>query len=294
MPDGGARHGERRGDDVARRVPRRGGLRRDREPAAYHLRIVDAAPQMPPVGHVTVLAVHALAGEPAGPPFLVGVLHELAVDGQARRFELVTATAELRALEGRGARDPAVRERGPRRRALERAVTPGRAEPLVAAHVTAGADDAACLQIRLEVGVGHPRALHAGERALLREWGVTRLAAERLRGIVPEQLHQLPGHAGAHGRRVQAGAPVGELDCVTGPAGLRRQGALQQRIAGWRRPLKRQRHPPVPRHELLDGIAGAGPGRSERDEGGGHGQHRRPVPSHAGQSSSGARDSVTP
>src|SRR5206468_927797 len=103
--------------------------------------IVNGAPEVAAMGHVAVLALDALAREPAGLPFRVCVLEQLAVEREAVGRELVAAPAELGGEERRGARHAVVRERLARRGAGERAVAARRTEPLVAAHVTAGAHE---------------------------------------------------------------------------------------------------------------------------------------------------------
>src|SRR3989442_5032891 len=103
--------------------------------------MVDAATQVAAVGHVAVLALDALAREPAGLPFLVRVLEQLAVEREAVGRELVAALAELGGEERRGARHAVVRERLARRTAGERAVAARRARPLMNADVTAVAHE---------------------------------------------------------------------------------------------------------------------------------------------------------
>src|SRR4030095_14111045 len=135
VADARAGHPQRDDRDVAGAIPGGARLRGDREPGAHHVGVVNAAPPVPPLRHVAVLALHALAGEPARLPFAVGVLQELAVQREPVGRELVTAGAEFRLQERRRAGDAVVGQGLARGRARQRAVAARRAEALVAAHV---------------------------------------------------------------------------------------------------------------------------------------------------------------
>ena len=234
---------------------------RDREAAAHHVGVVDAAPEMTAVRHVAVLALHARGREAARLPLRVGVLEQRAVQRVALGAELVAAAAELRGQIGGRARHPAVRQRLARRRGGERAVAPRWTEALVAADVARRARDPARAQRRVEGGVPGERAGH--ERRLLGERRVAVLAGEGRRRLAYEQLGKLAGHARAHGRRVRARAPVGELRGMTRAARLGGERRLERREAGRRRSLRGQRHAPVARDERLDGLRA----RAERARG---------------------------
>src|SRR4030095_12816626 len=75
-----------------------------RQPAAHHVRVVDAAPEMAAVRHVTILALHALAREATGLPLRVRVLEQLAVERESIARELMTAATERGRQERRRAR----------------------------------------------------------------------------------------------------------------------------------------------------------------------------------------------
>src|SRR5439155_16770635 len=96
--------GEGDGDRFAGPIAGRARASVDREPRAHHVEIVNAAPQVAAVGHVAVLALHALAREAARLPLVVGVLEELAVQREAVGSELVPALADLGAEERRSTR----------------------------------------------------------------------------------------------------------------------------------------------------------------------------------------------
>src|SRR2546427_96516 len=263
VADARAGHAQRDDRDVAGTVtrgPRRGG---DREPRAHHVGIVDAAPQMLPLRHVTVLALDALTGEPARLPFVVGVLEQLAVQREPVGRELVTAAAELGLEEGGRASDPVVRQRLPWDAARERAVTPGRAEALVAPHVAAGARHALGAERAVVRGVGLQLVALSDQRRLLGERRVTRETAERRPRIALEHLHELTLEARARRRGMRALAPVGELRGVTSPARLGVERGLQRREARGRRALRRQRRTPVSPEKVLDRIGADGGGAEQ-------------------------------
>src|SRR5712692_6138870 len=269
VADARAGHAQRDDRDVAGTVtcgPRRRG---DREPRAHHVGVVDAAPQMPPLRHVAVLALDALTGEPARLPFVVGVLEQLAVQRESVGCELVTAAAELGFEEGGRARDPVVRQRLPWDAARERAVTAGRAEALVAPHVAAGARHALGAERAIVRGVGPHLVAFSDQRRLLGERRVTRETSERRPRIALEHLHELTLEARTRRRGMRALAPVGELRGVTGPARLGVERGLQRREARGRRALRRQRRAPVPPEKVLDRIGADGGGAEQ------HGQRRR-------------------
>src|SRR3989454_9254872 len=172
---------------------------------------MNPAPEVPAVGHVTVLALHARAREAAHLPLSVGVLEGLAIERRAVRAELVAAAAERGGQERRRAGDAAVREGLSRRDARERAVPPWRSEPLMAAHVAAGTGQALTMQRRVEDGIGNEAARVARQRRLLGERRVTAETSERRTGIALEHLDELSGDAGPRRRRVPARPPIGIL-----------------------------------------------------------------------------------
>src|SRR5437867_3066157 len=88
VTDARAGHPQRDDRDVARTVPGGARSRGDREPGAHHVGVVNAAPPVPPLRHVAVLALHALAGEPTRLPLVVGVLEQLAVERESVEREL--------------------------------------------------------------------------------------------------------------------------------------------------------------------------------------------------------------
>src|SRR5439155_1725739 len=183
--------GEGDGDRGAGPVPRGARTRVDREAGAHHLGIVNAPPEMAAVGHVAVLALDAVAREPARPPLVVRALEEFAVEREAVGRELVAALTELGAKEGGSARHAVVRERLARRCAGKRAVATRRAEPLVSPDVTARADQSpdpepdVVDRIRAHAGaLRHARRL-LGQRGMARETG------ERRPGIALKHLHEL-------------------------------------------------------------------------------------------------------
>src|SRR5205823_4878171 len=72
----------------------RAALDGDRQAAPYHIGIVDAAPEVAAIGHVTVLALDAVAREAARLPFHVRVLEQLAVQRKSLARELMTPATE--------------------------------------------------------------------------------------------------------------------------------------------------------------------------------------------------------
>src|SRR5437870_8024137 len=108
VTDSRAGHAKRDERDVAGTVARGARLGGDREPRPHHVGVVDAAPAVTAVGHVAVLALDALAREPARLPFVVGALEQLAVERESVGRELMAALAELGLEEGRRAGDTVV------------------------------------------------------------------------------------------------------------------------------------------------------------------------------------------
>src|SRR4030095_6671730 len=137
VADTRAGHAKGHEGDLAGTVARRARAGRDREPRTHHVGVVDATPAMAAIGHVAVLALHALPREPACLPLVVGGLEELAVEGEPVGRELVAIAAELGFEEGRRARDAVVRQALARSGGSQRAVATGRAEALRAPHMTA-------------------------------------------------------------------------------------------------------------------------------------------------------------
>ena len=64
-----------------------------------HLDIMNAAPEMAPVWHVTGLALDAFLGIDALTPLLIRIFNELAIQGKITRVKLVIAFTELGALK---------------------------------------------------------------------------------------------------------------------------------------------------------------------------------------------------
>ena len=231
---------------------------------------MDTAPAVTAVGHVAVLALDALAREPARLPLVIGALEQLAVEREAVGRELMAALAELGPQEGRRAGDPVVGQGLTRSRAGERAVAPGRAEPRVTPHVAARARHALAGQRGVVIRVGLELAPVGDERRLLGERRVADQTLVRGRWVVLPHLDELAGDAGAACGGVHALAPVGELRRMAGPARLRMEGGLQRREPCGGRTLRRQRLAPVASDELLDEV-GAGGGRGGQQ----HGRRRR-------------------
>ncbi len=270
MADARAGHADGDERDVAGTIPRRTGPGGDGESRPHHVGVVDPAPAVTPIGHVAVLALHARAGEPARLPLVVGALEQLAVQREPVGGELVAAAAELGLEEGGCARDAVVRQRLARDAARERTVAPGRAEALVAPHVTAGARHALAGERVVEMLVG-PHLVPVGdERRLLGERGVTRETRERRLRVALAHLHELARDAGAARGGVHAVAPVGELRGMTGPARLGVERGFQRREPRGRRALRRQRLAPVAPQKFLDRVGAAGGGGTEQ-----HGRRRR-------------------
>ncbi len=234
------------------------------------LEIVDPAPAVAPVGHVAVLALHALAREAARLPLVVGRLEQLAVEREPVGRELVAAPAELGLEERRRSRHAVVGQGLMRGAARQRAVSPGRAEAFVAPDVTARARHAPARERGVVVRVLAKLAAHGREGSLLGERGVTDETRVRRRRIALPHLDELAGDTGSARGGVQALAPVGELRGMAGPARLRLERGFQRRESRRRRALRRQRLAPVPSDEILDRV-GAG-GRRGPEQ---HGRGRR-------------------
>ena len=215
---------------MARPVRARSSARVTRTPD-FTISIVDAAPPVAPVRHVTVLAGQPPARGRAGPPFLVRVLERLAVEARAARAELMTGGAELGALVRSGVGGAIVGKlRPPDAKPL--GAGPGRGpEALMPAHVAGRAHDtpAAARDRR----AGWPRARpRSGPAGMLGERGMTDEAGARSRRIAPRHLDELARDARPHAAGVDAAPPVLVLDRMTGPAVPRGQRSLEGRERG--------------------------------------------------------------
>lgn len=63
-----------------------------------HVRVVNAAPGMAAVRHVTMLTLNTVCRIGTQPPLLIGVFEELAIQGKVVRLELMRAFTERRLL----------------------------------------------------------------------------------------------------------------------------------------------------------------------------------------------------
>ncbi len=133
-----------------------------------HLRIVDAPPPMPPVGHVAVLALLAAPCRGAPAPFHVGVLERLAVEAQSARPELVAGRAELGAQIGGDVGGTVVGQVGARHAQTLAVRAGGRPEALMAADVAGRAHDPVPLQRGVERGIGLEARRPSNQGRLLR------------------------------------------------------------------------------------------------------------------------------
>lgn len=87
-----------------------GELERHRKGARCHFRIVDAAPEVAAIGHVTGLAgLPGAAGETVA-PLRIRILEELSIQAGARLRKLMTDGAETAVLESGVGAKPAVRQ----------------------------------------------------------------------------------------------------------------------------------------------------------------------------------------
>src|SRR5262249_9511535 len=154
--------------------------------------------EMTTVGHVTALALPPFTrgGTPA--PLLVGILEQLAVDGEAVRRELMAARAELGPQVDGGRREAVVRKRGARLDARRRSVPARRAEALIPADVAARAHEPLGAKRGVERRVRRKPRLAANLGCLLGEWRVTGGTRSGGRGIALAHLHELARDARPH------------------------------------------------------------------------------------------------
>src|SRR3990172_614026 len=80
---------------------------------------------------------------------------------------------------------------------------------------------------------------------LLSEGGVATITKKRCRGVVLNQLHRLTHHPRSHAPAVQAALPIVILGAMTDGTALRVERGLDQREAGRRLALRRDRQPPM-------------------------------------------------
>src|SRR5207244_3318526 len=130
------RDGERRPGHIARAVARPRGTQDDVQSRADHVGVVDAAPEMPAIGHVTALTLESPSRRRAPAPFLVRILEGLARQSRTVGRELMAARAELRAQKGRGPRESIVGEARAGRPTGRRAVASQRPDSLLLHEVT--------------------------------------------------------------------------------------------------------------------------------------------------------------
>src|SRR4029453_15131919 len=189
---------------------------------------MNTAPEVPPVRHVTVLALETPSRRRALLPLFVGVLEGRAVQGEPIAPELMAARAEISAKEGRGPCDAAMRELRAGTAVSRGAIAARRTEVFVAAHVTARANDPARLESGVEVWIGDksPRLVERGP--LLGDGGVAPEARARGCRLPSRHFHELARDAGAHALRMERGLPVPELHGMAGAAGFRLQRALDR------------------------------------------------------------------
>lgn len=229
---------------------------------ANHVGIVNAAPEMGPIGHVTVLTMLAGRRLWALRPLDVGVLDRLAVR-RDRVKELVAHRAEAALQKLRPLFEPPVRKRlGKRRqpRPARRPVT------TVEPHMTGRAEHTLASQAGIERGLG---VSLRRDRLLLSERRVAALASPQLARRSQLALDELSREARAERRGVQTGAPLGELLGVASPTdgGIERSLG-RARLLRWL-PLRGHRKLPVGAQKrpenALELAGGRGLGRRDRE-----------------------------
>src|SRR5882672_619547 len=189
---------------------------------------MNAAPEMPAIRHVTVLAVKPPASRRALAPLCIGVLERLAIEHETIRPELVAARAKLGMKKSRCPRHATMRESLARRAVGHRAVPARRAEMFVAAHVATRADDAAGLQAGVEVAVRDELARLVELRPLLSDRRMAPRARSSGRGLALRHFQELARDTRPHALRMQRRLPIGELHRMAGAAGFRLQRALDR------------------------------------------------------------------
>src|SRR5262249_49199724 len=176
---------ERMSDPAVRDLEANAGLIREdarREARGDGRGIVNAAPQMPAIGHVTGLAADPCGRLGARLPFRIGVFEGFAVD-RLLGWELVAAAAEFRGFEETGPEYPPV-GRGKLAGSDSAGAALRRPEPAVLPDVASAAAVAGCSEPLLLGLVGNSqRPCRFERRALLGQRRMTAHALRRIRRV---------------------------------------------------------------------------------------------------------------